>query len=77
MSYLIVDCRLLASGSHPLSLFPPELRERLARMEGKGGVQAEARVSGCRPLSLRRLLPLIVGAAGAAAGFWVFFHRAL
>ncbi|MCC6265851.1 MAG: hypothetical protein IT169_19940 [Bryobacterales bacterium] len=77
VSYLIADCRLTASGSHLLAFFPAELRERLTRLDGKSGMRDEADGHGIRLLRWQHLLALIAGAAGAAAGFWIYFHQAL
>lgn len=77
VSFLIVDSRLLASSSNLLSLFPRELMERLSLMGGTADVHREAPMNDFRRHRLRNWIPLMAGAAAAAAGFWVFFHRAL
>lgn len=77
VSFLIVDSRLLASGSNLLSLFPRELIERLSLMGGVADVHGETPIRAFRRHRWRTLFPLMAGAAAAAAGFWVFFQRAL
>lgn len=77
VSFLIVDTRLLASRSHLLSLFPRELSERLTLRDRISGVHADTWIESLRRHPLRGWLPLLTGAAAAAAGFWIFFHLAL
>ena len=76
-SFLIVDNRLLASESELVSVLPVKLRARLGRAEGTGDAAAGETVRDGLQIRLRKRLPLIAGAACAAAGFWVFFQLTL
>jgi hypothetical protein len=73
-SFLIADCRLSDPKNPVLSVFPKELRVRLAG--GSTVVLAEAQAPRQRAV-WRLLLPWAAALATAGAGFWVFLLRAL
>lgn len=72
VSYLIVDCRLTASGSRLLAYFPAGLRERLTRLDENAGMPGAAGGRGIRLFRWQYLLSFLAG----AAGFWIYFHQA-
>ena len=76
-SFLIVDNRLLAPDRDLLSVLPVELRARLGRAEGTNSAAAGETAHGWLQTRLHKRLPLIAGAACAAAGFWIFFQLTL
>ncbi len=76
-SFLIVDNRLLASDSDLLSVLPVKLRARLGRAEGTDSAADGEAAHGWLQNRLHKRLPLIAGAACAAAGFWVFLQLTL